>query len=341
MWLWSSICLILLLSSSSVTFGVSTSQGSTSEKESEILWKNGNEAIQDGRFQDAVNAFQRILNRYPGNTGYLEAQFFLGRSQLELGRAEESLRTLKDFLTTQSSRSTRTTLHARVLIGRAYLELKKFNEAYLVALEIDRLNKSDKIPIDLLVESLLIKSEALMRLHHLDRAVSAAESSEKLLEKTNHPELLGQTFALQLSLKSLACASLPTSEYLNENQIRAQIDRRGTCLLEALLLLKKTLKTGDMRSSEQSVTRMSQEFESYFKFCAHPRQRIKSSREGTIEQRAQSQRELAFLLSQECKTKIENALDLVKTWKTELPSVSIKSTLKISSELEKIIPRNL
>src|SRR5690242_18744119 len=112
MWLWRSVVMFLLVSSS---YGAPTSLGPTSNEEAEILWKQGQSALQNSEFQDAANSLQRFVDRYPSKPGYLKAHLLLGKALFGLGKAQESLAPFKYFISATGTRIE--SIEARLAIG--------------------------------------------------------------------------------------------------------------------------------------------------------------------------------------------------------------------------------
>ncbi len=270
MWRWPLVPLILLLLPLKPNFlySSSTSTGPTSDQEAEFLWKEGQNAIQELRFQDASLTLQRLIDRYPSKKGYLKAHLLLGKSFIRLGKAKEAVPLLQNFIL--STPSKREAAYAQIELGHAYIELKKWNEAYLTTLEMNHLASQTELPSDFLLGSLLVKVQSLLGLHHPLRATQALESTEKQITDKNSAEVRGQASVLKLHLKILNCAQLPIPGPLDEAQIMDQLDRKGTCLQEALLLFQKTLQTGDLLSATTTASQLNENFDSYIHQCSHP-----------------------------------------------------------------------
>ena len=117
-------------------YAVETGNGPTSQQESDILWTDGQKAFDTGAYQDAVNDLSRLVDRYPGSTGYLEAHRLLGRSLMLLGRTAEAIAPLQAYITATGNRELGLT--TRLWLGDAYLQFQNRTKP------ISRLSKSKK-----------------------------------------------------------------------------------------------------------------------------------------------------------------------------------------------------
>src|SRR5690242_3498514 len=61
-----------------------SSTGPTSRQDADIVWKEGREAFDRGDFDTAAFQLQRLVDRYPGERGYLDAHLILGKCRIEL-----------------------------------------------------------------------------------------------------------------------------------------------------------------------------------------------------------------------------------------------------------------
>src|SRR6185503_6819032 len=106
MWLW----LLIQLAPFQPTFNRAwalesgTSNGPVSAEEGRILWQDGRKAFNEGNYKDAVSHLQRLIDRYPGFSGYLEAHLYLGRSLMLVGRPEDAEAPLKYYINATGNR---------------------------------------------------------------------------------------------------------------------------------------------------------------------------------------------------------------------------------------------
>src|SRR6476620_2157108 len=97
--------LVIPLLWANVSFALQHSVGALSEKEASFHWSQGESAFQKGQYQEAVNHLQRLVERYPGKTGFIQAHFYLGKALLELGKPREAIEKLKYFISSTRQRS--------------------------------------------------------------------------------------------------------------------------------------------------------------------------------------------------------------------------------------------
>jgi tetratricopeptide (TPR) repeat protein len=336
MWRWLLVPLILI--PIQISFSAPTSSGPVSDQESEVLWKESQTAIQESRFQDAANLLHRYVDRYPGKLNYLEAHFHLGKALMEMGNYSLAIPHLKSFIELRSAQAEG--VPARLLLIQSYLEEKKYHEAYLGTLEIDQLAKKIKLTSDFLLETLLLKTQALLGLKRETRAWSALESAEKQLSEKNSSRVRGKTYGLKLDLKIKTCEELPSKGPLDEGQIRDQLTRRGTCLLEAFLIYQNVLKTGDLRATGTTTTLIQSALKQYAFSCAHPpHPPVIQGQPRTPQELERYLSELSDLLMQECRKKVQVASDLFQSWKPTLPPTGIGFYNQVSQSLENFTSR--
>jgi tetratricopeptide (TPR) repeat protein len=319
-----------------ISYAAPTSLGPTSQEEAQVLWREGQAAAESSKHQDAVNYLQRLVDRYPGTPGYLKAKYFLGRSYLELDQPKKALIPLKDFISGNGLNLD--SAKARTLLGQTYLAVGRFHEAYLTSLELDQIENKIALTSDIILESLLVKAQALLGLKHDSRAVSALEAAEKKLTDKNSPQIRGQTYNLKLKLKILHCSQFPGPSPLDEGQIRDQLDRRGTCILEALLLFQKVLATGDLRTAGIATTQINQAYTSYYQSCKTPKI---TPRTATPLEQKRFQAELADRLTQDFKKKSNLSIEFLSSWKAQLPLSAVGAITQVSKNLKDLTSQPL
>lgn len=281
-----------------------TSVGPTSSAEAEILWEDGKKAFDASEFSECADRLQRLVDRYPAFAQSHSAHFILGKSWLELGRADKALPPLKYFVESSNPESAPS---ARLWLGRAYLDLHKFHEAYLLTLE-----KNRGLAPEIETENLLIKSRALMGMKQDDRATQSIQSARKLAPQ-NH-DLVDKIDLIDLQLKLRACAKYAAAKQLAEDQARSQIESRGVCLLEAVSRFKDPIlaMTG-AQTQKQATQELSTAFQAYTEVCAHPPDPTPlRPKPRTREQLIRYRHELAAQLREDCGKKSAAASRLIK-----------------------------
>lgn len=324
--------------------GAEPSTGPTSTEEAHFLWKDGKSEFDNKLYRSASIKLERLIARYPGHREYLEAHCLLGRAFLELSEPEKALEPLR-YCSSSAQKKGEGKVRAQLWLGRAELAALNFHEALLVAREVEK--QSSRSSPDLLVQILILKAQAQLELDRLARARSALASAREETQKNPQGKspILSSTLSelalTELRLKTHDCARLPGPGFLNELQVRNQLDRRGSCLLEALALFKDVLRLGQVAHSDQASFEVNLAFQNYSKAChkppdppeTHP---VRRTRKQLSEYRA----ELKAVLEKECDLKYTQASDLLKNWETQLPqalSGSIQGPLlKVSQTLKRL-----
>jgi hypothetical protein len=273
-----------------------------------------------------VRTLDRLIARYPAHPQYLKAHLLLGRSLLALGDAERALEPLRYYV--QGTGIDEESVRARIDLGYANLALGKYHEALLLALEIQNIRK--KMPSEIRARNLILKSRALIGLNEDFRAKRSLDSANKLLQL---PE--AEYVGLELQLRS--CERLPSKGPLDESQIRTQLDRRGTCLLEGLNLFRKTLDAKDAQWSAKAHARVEAAFARYTDACANPVQAVPTGKQKrTAKQLLSYREELAAILRQDCRAQCAAALELIKGWKPQADRISKDLLEQFTKKLEKL-----
>jgi tetratricopeptide (TPR) repeat protein len=113
-----------------------TSSGPTSEEEAAILWKDGEAAFKAEDYTKAITLLQRLIDRYPGHPGYLEAHRYVGRAYLFTHQADKSVKPFEYYIGATGDRNL--ALRTRIWLAEAFMELGKNHEAFLSAQEVEK-----------------------------------------------------------------------------------------------------------------------------------------------------------------------------------------------------------
>lgn len=317
-WLLAIILLLSLHNPDSIAADSNASQ--PIESSARTLWDQGRSAYFASHYQEALVHLKELIDFYPAQEGYLQAHLLLGQSYLKLKNPAAAIEPLKYYInaTSQSPKS----ILARIALAQAYLNLRKFSEAELISYEIQQMEAKYTLKSDEKIEALLIQARAFIGFHQENKAAERIQDIKKQLTETNSSSIQGQTFALELKLKALKCSQLPSQRTLEEGQVIDQMNRRGTCLLEALLPLQKVLTIGELESIQFSVDEIEKAFESYFQTCAYPPLPPLTPKR-TEKQLTRYRQELSDHLMKNCKKVPQEALELILAWKSELPSTSL------------------
>ena len=317
---------------------VATSTGPTSKTDAALHWQLGKEALEAAevsskqiptegaaktQFQDAINHLQRYVDRYAGSPNYLEAHYYLGLAYQGLNQTAKAIAPLKYCVNTSALEAV-LGLKCRVALGRAYLKQKKHHEAELIGLEAEPIAEGAKktpLALNLTLELQLIKAEALLLLKQEARAAGILQRTLTQVAPDAAAELKGQASLLQLKLKLTECSHLPSQNSLDEGQVQSELERKGTCLLEALVVMNQTLSNDDLASARAATTVAQNAFESYLNLCQSPPQKLIRTSPGlSRKEKRRAYLELTDHLIQNCRKKSEAGIELIEGWKAETPS---------------------
>lgn len=334
MWLWLLIQLATPDTFLPAAFAVETSNGPTSEAEAKILWSDGEKAFDQGNYQDAVNDLKRLLDRYPGNTGYLEAHRLLGRALMQLGRYNEAVTPLKAYISAAGDRELG--LRTRLWLGDDELHLSKPNEAYLLALEVEK--ATEKTSPLLYAESQFLKSRALIGLNQDTRAVRVLDSIESAPAVQSDVTLKGYAAQSRIELKLRECAKHPAPGKMNEAQARDQFARRALCLQDALILFKTTAESKEIPTSDSAGDDLYLGFSSYAKATRTPPEPVETKPEKrTAAQKKQYHAEIVDQLEQDRKKALREALGTLAEWGEKASPKAAAAYSRLSRKIESLL----
>ncbi len=318
-----------------------SSVGSARITDAEVLWNDARSAFENSRHDRAVIPLQRLIERYPATPHYTEAHRLLGAAFLQKGQPARAIRPLRYFTDAKNMAPEANT--GRLLLARAYLDLKKGHEAFLTATEVVRATsatgfKDPKGPV-WLAEALLLKSEALLLLNrHLESEASIADA-RSALSKLTDPGILrplqAQLASVSLRHRNEVCKRLPGRGKMNEGQARDQYLRRGTCLVEAALEYKFTLQAENPYWSKRAAADLIEGFRLYARACSEPP--LPPGRR-TAAQKKRYRVELAQLLQGDFEAKRAQLLDFINTWKEELHRTTDPEINSLVQQLTDIRP---
>lgn len=212
---------------------------------------------------------------------------------------------------------------------------------------MDQFEKKHPTELDTTLEKLLLKSLALLGLNEVERSKDSADAAEKQITQSTSPELKGLIYAQQLKLKTLNCAELQSKSGLDEGQAKGLADRRGSCLLEAVLIYHKILLTESPEALLVANKEMKSAFDQFSRFCKNPPKPKPLPRDSsenpekadrTPEELLAYRKELTDQLLTQYRSTASQALSLLQTWIPQVPQKIGKLTLDLTSRLS---PRNL
>lgn len=309
------------------TWAAPTNLGPGSEVEAVVLWKEGQRLFSEQAYEEAAARLQRFIDRYPGAEGFLEAHRLLGEAYLNSGQPKEGLPPLRHFI--EGTRSRKEADQARFLLGRTYLALSRFPEARLVVKEL-----SSSTDPHVVAEGTLLEARIHIAMNKDPAAYSSLESARESARKATSqaaPDFSARALVVETQLKTRACARYPSSTRLNEGQMRDQMNRRGICLHEAILLFHQTVQTEQARPVEESLALVSQAFQDYSQACRAP---VVNLPRLTASQKAAYEKDLKELLARECSKKFREARTMIEEFQKKSPSST--ALQKMASKIEDI-----
>ena len=252
--------------------GAPAELGAAPREEAEILWTEAQSLMGSSRESEAIPRLKRLIARHPASAHHLEAHRALGLAYLQTGAAAQAVAPLRHFI--DGSRKTTEIVQGKVLLGRAYLALRRYPELLLLGAEIEKTTAGLK-PAEpaLLSEGLLLKTKAL---HHLKRdgeALLTLDSATRSAAEAVPPApatLQGDLALTRLDIKLAECARLPSARKMAEEQVRSQMLRRGNCLLESLALHARVSTARDQASIDEADRAVVDAWLAYLKAAAHP-----------------------------------------------------------------------
>jgi tetratricopeptide (TPR) repeat protein len=316
-------------------FAQETSSGPTSDEEAGILWKEGEADFKNEDYAKAIPLLQRLVDRYPGQAGYLEAHRYLGRAYLFSHQAEKSVKPFEYYITATGDRGL--ALRTRIWLAEAFIELGKYHEALLSAQEVE---KAKDPGAELFAEAELLKARALLSLKEDLRAGKVYDSVREKTVIQSDPELKSQAELISLELKVRECGNLPQKNTgkMNELEVRRLFSQRGLCLQEALIQTKSVLDPAEQaRNSLTMFNAMKTILKSFAEYNLAVKKPPASPdvRKQTPAQNKQYKAELADILEQDRLKAYRDAGNTVSSWQQGSDKTS--SIYKnLSEELDKL-----
>jgi hypothetical protein len=313
MWRWPLVLLALASVPSISSYAAETGSASPSASESEIIWKEALAAYEAKDFVLASTHWARLIDRFPGATGYLKAHLYLGICHIEMKQAAKALAPLRYYVNTAGK--TQDGVTGRLELGRAYLAAGKKHEALLTAMELDRLTKINTLS-DRRADALIFKSRTLVALNRDKEARLALDGASRLAaDPRTDLNTRGSAASMDLDLKLRECARLPGKGKIDEGQLRDRISRRGQCLVESVSLLKATLDVGHELTATLASQEAADAWITYFDACSNPAS--PPGKRSATQLKAYRQ-ELKAALVTDCIGRVNHARGLIDDWKIKL-----------------------
>lgn len=247
--------------------------GPTSAEESMLLWMEGKSAFEKKKYSDAVRSLQRIVDRYPGTKAYTEAHYYLGLSYLRSKEPSKALAPLKYYVQAKLDRSE--LILAKLALSRAYSEARKHHEGFLASEELLEMHRQQPLKSDAFGEALLLKTRALIGLAKWDDANATLDTFFTADSKdSKSSSVRTEAYRLQAESKVHECKGFPKLDSkgrAKEADVRADLVKRGNCVLELQGILQKTMDL-DVESpwTLEARTLVKSAFQDFEHACLNP-----------------------------------------------------------------------
>lgn len=308
------------------------SQGPTSDEESAVLLKDGQDAFAEGRCSDAVVRLSRYVERYPSHPMNAHARLTLGLCLSELNRWKEA----EVQLHAAAPRLGKTPegIKARIAWARSLLAQSKKHEALLATKETEKsIPAEDPNYADYKTETLIVKAQAQLAFGREKDAEAALDSAARRLKASPNAILNAEEAWFRMELKQRECAKLPPPQKIEDMQLRSMLDRRATCLNEAFLQYRRVLTTGQAAWASKAETSVLKAYRSYWSLCDHPATRVRIGHLLPI-QRKRYSAELRDRFLVDCRTRAGEAKELFRTWRDEVPPTTFPQWENVARALE-------
>jgi len=305
-----------------------TSTGPTSQEEADVLWNDGKSAYDAEEFAKAIPLFQRLVDRYPGFSGYLEAHRYLGRAYLFNDQAKMSIPPLRYYITATADREL--SIRARIWLAEANLAMGKPHEAFLSSIEIEKSPSADP---QTFAEGEIMKAHTLIALKEDERAQKVLDAVKQKPIVDTDPVLKGQAAQVELQLKIRDCGKPITQSSkggpesgMDELKVQDAYSRRAICLQEALVLVRHAVDSAgtgkDLMTLKQAQGEILRGFIAYNHAIQNPPLAAHHASQTTL-QKKQYKDELVDHLQGDLRRTYQEATASLTTWKKEATALSI------------------
>ena len=213
----------------SSTFAQNPNPGPRSETEAKLLFQEAKKLYLEEKYPQAIESFQRYLQRYPSRPKNRDAELYLGQAYQRNHQYRESLAPFHHFIEQAKGAGIETKVinSAKIFLARSELDLQQASESMALIQEV---LKTD-LELDLKLTALLIKTEILSFQNKFKEAKAALDAYEDL----SKPSLEAKLFRFRI--RTAECTGLPepkTSRDDFEEKMMTYFEFKVTCLKEAL-----------------------------------------------------------------------------------------------------------
>lgn len=151
--------------------------GPRTSTEPKVLYEDGLAALEEKKYEKAIAAFQRLVDRYPLDVNFIDAHQRIAQAYLDSGKPAKAIEPYLIYV--KNHYSDEYGNRARLAVTQAYLQVKKYSEARAMAEET--LKKKTSVLIE--QQALLMKSLVLIRQKKIADAKASLDSFTHLAEQ--------------------------------------------------------------------------------------------------------------------------------------------------------------
>lgn len=233
-----------------------------------LLWEQAQADYEAHRFQEAYLKLKRLTEKYPTDSHHTASLLMLGHSALEAEHLDDARRALRKVIVQRSHQSDGH--QARIYLVRTDLRQNRNKNALLTAMELDHEKNLDPA---LRSEGLIFKSLALLASRQALAAERALDSAQEGEVTSSSARLTGLERYARMQWKLQSC-SLPSKHMNSETGVRHAMETQGTCLLEALSILRTLNAQPDFWERDRwrlkGAEAWSQAFDRFWESCETP-----------------------------------------------------------------------
>lgn len=267
--------------------------------DAEALFSSATERLNEGRCEEAVPRYDRLVDEFPSSKFASPALYNAGLCLMRLERLQDAVERFEHL--TREMPDSPDVRDARFLLAKLYVELERWNDAIGAA---DRLMEREDLSPDLRVEAMARRAQGLLGLDELEEA--RAQGRAALGYAHSRPEGKGVRGDFFLSVANFVVAEtirkraarivIPEADM--EAQ-RAVLERRARLILDAQREYFATIRKSDAKWASAAGYRIGQMYDRFWEAIMDapvpPPETAKSDAERKI-YREEYRRELARLI---------------------------------------------
>jgi len=279
-------------------------------KSSGQLYEEARKHFSHKEYKNATYSLEEIMLKHPGSKEFLDAHILFAICQTRQNTSKKAIQPLQYYI--QAKKWTTESLRARLLLGHAFLDQKMFHEALLTSLEIQNQKQKLEIPIEIFLESLLIKAWSHLGLNQTHKAQLAIDSFKiKSNNQDSLSDLKTQASLFEIELKLDQCNRINNEKKQSETSSVKNLQKHGSCFLEALIDYQNALGHGSLLWINKATFSIQNGWYNYLKACNNvPKPLKKSSKLQT----KRYKNELLSLFLKTCRQNQSAVLKMLEKW---------------------------